>query len=95
VRYALRVNPYGDQEVKVAIDAPGDGGKAVSEHLRDKKEIFENRGFEVSHRSSMRIVVNTWNIEGIDDLRDDDFIHRVVTRYVELVNLGHEALKSY
>jgi hypothetical protein len=95
VRYALRVNPYDDQEIKVAIDAPGDGNKAAPEYLREQKDVFENRGFSVSQRSSMRIVVDTWEIDGIEDLRDDAFVHRVVTRYTELIELGHEVFESF
>lgn len=95
VRYALRVNPYKDQEVKVVIDALGDGNEAAAEFIRANAEVFERNGFEVSQRKAMRLVVDTWTIDGVETLRDDVFIQRVVSRYVELVKLGHEVFEQY
>lgn len=93
IRYALRVNPYDDQEIKVAIDSSGNDSGAV-ESLRKHSSKFECRGFTVSSRTSMRIIVDTWEIEGIKDLRDDAFIHRVTERYAELVKIGHQVLST-
>jgi len=93
VRYALRVNPYDDQEVKVAIDSSGGDSEAV-ESLREHSSEFEHNGFTVSSRTSMRIVVDTWEIEGVEALRDDAFIHRVAERYAKLVKIGHQVLST-
>lgn len=93
VRYGLRVNPYEDQEVKVAIDSSGEEKHA--ELLREYSNEFEAQGFKVSSsRKSMRIVVDTWSIDGVEDLRDEEFVDRVSKRYIELVNLGHEAFSQ-
>ncbi|RXK48016.1 hypothetical protein [Halorientalis pallida] len=90
VRYALRVNPYGDNEVKVAIDATGDGNMDAANYLRKNRDLFRDRGFTVSQRDSMRVVVDTWEDIEVSDLRQEEFIERVAARYVDLVNLGHE-----
>lgn len=89
VRYALRVNPFQDNEVKVAIDAV-DGDNTDAETLRDHAETFEQAGFTVSANKSMRIVVDTWEEIDVQHLREDVFIDRVTSRYIELVELGHE-----
>lgn len=90
VRYGLRVNPYEDREVKVAIDSSGEEKHA--ELLREYSNEFEAQGFKASSsRKSMRIVVDTWSIDGVEDLRDEEFVDRVAKRYIELVKLGHEA----
>ena len=91
VRYALRVNPFQDNEVKVAIDAVDDAN-ANAERIRDNRATFERRGFTVTSNKSMRIVVDTWADVDVERLREDDFIAQVTSRYVELVELGHEAL---
>ncbi|WP_135304864.1 PDDEXK family nuclease [Haloarcula amylovorans] len=93
VRYALRVNPYDDHEIKVAIDAAGSSA-ADADLLRESRETFEHHGFAVSSRKSMRIVVDTWEIDSVEDLRQAEFIHRVAERYAELVTLGHQVLTS-
>ncbi|WP_435362315.1 hypothetical protein [Haloarchaeobius sp. DFWS5] len=93
VRYALRVNPFDECEVKVAIDAAGTES-VHAEKLRDHRDIFECKGFTVSSRKSMRIVVDTWEIDGVEDLRDDAFIDRVAKRYIELLKLGHKVFQQ-
>jgi hypothetical protein len=93
IRYALRVNPYDDQEIKVAIDSSGSDSTGV-EGLRKHSSEFERKGFTVNSRKSMRIVVDTWEIEGIGELRDDAFIHRVAERYAELVKIGDQVFAT-
>jgi hypothetical protein len=94
VRYALRVNPYDDKEVKVAIDASGEGNTNAADHLRENRDLFREQGFSVSQRDSMRIVVDTWEEIEVSDLRQEEFIKRVAARYVDLVTLGHEVFNA-
>ncbi|WP_138006992.1 hypothetical protein [Halalkalirubrum salinum] len=94
VRYALRVNPYGDNEVKVAIDASGDGSSSAVKTIQKHRNRFEERNFLVSDRESLRIVVDTWENIEIADLRRDAFIERVAARYIELVELSHTIFDS-
>lgn len=89
VRYALRVNPYGDNEVKVAIDASGEGSSSAVKTIRKHRDRFEERNFSVSERESMRIVVDTWEDIEIADLRREAFIERVAARYTDLVERSH------
>lgn len=91
VRYALRVNPYQDNEVKVAIDSFGDG-REYADRLRDHEELLESHGFTVNSNKSMRIVVDVWEEIDVKHLRREEFIQQVALRYVELVELGHEIL---
>lgn len=89
IRYALRVNPYGDNEVKVAIDASGEGGSPAVRTIQQHRDRFEEQNFSVSERTSMRIVVDTWEGIEITDLRQEAFIERVAARYTELIELSH------
>lgn len=94
IRYALRVNPYGDNEVKVSIDASGEGSSSAVRDIQQHRGEFEERSFSVSKRETVRIVYDTWEDVDVAELRRDVFIEHVAQRYVELVELSHAILDT-
>jgi len=93
VRYSIRLHPLTEGVVRIAIDIVGN--ERALESIRDSTIQFQREGFDVNQtRGSYRIVTDEWDANTVEPLHDDGFLEEIGSRYVELVELGHEVLAS-
>ena len=98
IRYALRLKPLSDGQVRISIDTTT-RGLAVDDVdkgeltglVRSEPSAYEDAGFEVDHsRNTFRIVSDTWYVDTVAEMKDDAFVEEVADRYAELDRIGHE-----